>query len=247
MVCAARHWAYYDESMTIASPARALTVAEGDGDFVPSLPLSVNISAILESVSGLLTDAEIDAWLEDFHRANEGRGFYLELTGDGELVINPMVNRDGSNAEVVLIVDLFGWAEDYGGEPHGATANVRLPDGSRVRPDALWLSAEQIAQLPPISADGAITLCPAFVAEIVSRSDSLPPLHRKMERYIANGARLGWLIDPYRRQVHIYRPGSDPETLDDPEMITGEETLPGFIFDVRRRIFDLHRPAQQTQ
>jgi Uma2 family endonuclease len=165
-------------------------------------PVSVNIKPILDSVAGKLTDEEIDQWFVDLETANEENGLSFEMTCDGELIISPMVNRDGSKAEVEFGVDLGLWSRDHGGECHGANANLRLTDGSRIRPDAFWLSPEQVASLPPVSEGGAIAACPAFVAEIVSGTDTLPPLQRKMERYIANGAQLGWLIDPYRRQVH---------------------------------------------
>ena len=208
-------------------------------------PLWVNISPILKSVAGRLSAAELDQWLSDLRQANEGRGFNLELTDQGDLVISPMVNREGSRAEGEMFARLFIWNEttDAGGEVHGANANLRLPDGARIRPDALWLAPEQVAALPPVSAGGAITVGPAFVAEIVSGTDTLPPLQRKMAQYIANGARLGWLIDPYRRRVYIYRPGVPVAILDDPETVSGDPTLPGFAFAVRRRIFDLHQPA----
>ena len=209
-------------------------------------PVSVNIQAILKSVAGKLTDEEIDQWFVDLEKANEERGLHLEMTCDGELIISPMVNRDGSRAEFELGLDLGYWTRENGGECHGANSNMRLPDGSRIRPDALWLSPEQIAALPPVSAGGAITVCPAFVAEIVSGTDTLPPLQRKMERYITNGAQLGWLIDPYRRQVHVYRPGVDIEVLDDPATVSGDPVLMGFAFEVRERIFALHdSPAEE--
>ena len=74
----------------------------------------------------------------------------------------------------------------------------------------------------------------------MSYSDRLPPMQRKMELYIANGAKLGWLIIPRAKQVHIYRPGAPVEILDDPETISGDPILPGFVFAVRQRIFALH-------
>ena len=227
---------------TTAVPARAIIPAS-DVDVELTHPVSVNIKPILQSVAGKLTDAEIDQWFVELGQANEERGFHLEMTGDGELIISPMVNRDGGMAEGQIFVRLFIWAEVNGGEAHGANANMSLPDGSRIRPDALWLSPEQVATLPPISAGGPITLCPAFVAEILSGTDTLPPLQRKMEIYMANGAQLGWLIDPYRRQVHIYRPGADVEVLGDPETVSGESVMPGFVFEVRQRIFALHEDA----
>ncbi len=217
--------------------------APADDEFSLPRPLRVNISPILKSVAGKLAEAEIDQWMAGMYQANEGRGFNLELTNKGELVISPMVNRDGGRAEFKLLYALGDWEDENGGEVYGANANLRLPDGSRIRPDALWLSPEQVAALPPVADGGAITVCPAFVAEIMSGTDTLPPLQRKMEQYIANGARLGWLIDPYRRRVYIYRPGVPVAMLDAPETISGDPVLPGFVFAVRRRIFALHQPA----
>ena len=202
-------------------------------------PLSVNIRPILESVAGLLTDNEIDQWFVGCAQANEGRGLYLELTGKGELVINPMVNIDSNFAEVELGGRLYVWNEGAGGRVSSPSGLIRLPDGSRVKPDAAWLSPEQMEELP-IRSDRAITLCPVFVAEVMSGSDRLPPMQRKMERYIANGAQLGWLIDPYHRRVYIYRPGVPVTMLEDPETVSGDPILPGFVFAVRQRIFALH-------
>ena len=226
-----------------AAPKPVVVYTSAD---VPDLkhPVSVNIKPILDSIAGKLTDDEIDQWFVGFEQSNEGRGFYLELTAEGELIINPMVNRSGGRSEFRLLLALGNWEEQNGGEAYGANANMSLPDGSRIRPDALWLSPEQVAALPPVSENRPITLCPAFVAEIVSGTDTLPPLQRKMDIYMANGAQLGWLIDPYRRQVHIYRPGMDVEILDDPETVNGESVLPGFVFEVRRRIFALHDTAE---
>lgn len=203
-------------------------------------PVRVNIRPILDSVAGKLTDEEIDQWFVDLYIANEERGLDLEMTGEGELIISPMVNRGGLRAEFQLLGALHKWEEEHGGEAAGANANMSLPDGSRIRPDGLWLSPEQVAVLPPASEDRPITVCPAFVAEIVSGTDTLPPLQRKMERYIANGAQLGWLIDPRGRQVHVYRPDAEVDILDDPETVSGDPVMPGFVFDVRHRIFSLH-------
>ena len=212
----------------------------GGGDYGLSCPVLVNIRPILEAVAGRLTEDEVDQWFAGLSGANEGRGFYLELTDTGELVINPMVNLDSAIAESESIIDLGIWARENGGRALGSRAIVRLPDGARCEPDLCWLSPAQVAELGPVRSDRAITICPVFVAEIMSASDRLPPLQRKMERYVANGALLGWLIDPYRRRVYIYRPGLPVEALDDPETVSGDPVLAGFVFAVRERIFALH-------
>ena len=177
---------------TAAIIESTVAVAEADEfEFALKHPLSVNIKPILKSVAGKLTDDEIDRWFVELEAANEARGFHLEMTAEGELVISPMVNRKGSYAELELGTDVKIWSRLNGGEAHGANANMRLPDGSRVRPDALWISPERLAELPSTDDDQAITVCPDFVAEIASGTDTLPPLQRKMDIYIANGAQLG--------------------------------------------------------
>ena len=210
----------------------------GEDTFELTGPLSVNIKPLLESVTGNLTDDEIDQWFAGFARANEGRGFYLELTAEGELAINPMVNLHGAIAEAEGIGSLLIWSREHGGLTFSSRAIVRLPDGTRVEPDLSWLSPAQVAGFGP-ALPRTVTVCPAFVGEIMSETDRLPPLQRKMERYIANGAQLGWLIDPYRRRVHVYRPGADVEILEDPETIAGDPVMVGFVFKVRQRIFAL--------
>ena len=226
---------------TIAKTTQSVDPS-GAEEFELAGPLSVNIKPILESIAGKLTDDEIDQWFVDFAPANEGRGFYLELTADGELAINPMGNLHGGIAEAEGIASLVIWSSEHGGLTLSSRAIVRLPDGTRVEPDLSWLSPEQVAELGP-GLPRTVTVCPAFVGEIMSESDRLPPLQRKMERYMANGALLGWLIDPYRRRVHVYRSGVAVEVLEDPESVSGDPVMAGFVFEVRQRIFSLYEAA----
>ena len=230
----------------IPKPAAVIETAPAaePDDFELTRPLSVNIRPILESVAGKLTDDEIDQWFVEFAKANEGRGFYLELTAKGELVINPMVNLHSGIAEAEGTTDLMIWSREHGGVTLSSRTIVRLPDGARAEPDLSWLSPRQVSELGSVL-PRILTVCPIFVGEIMSESDRLPPMQRKMERYIANGAQLGWLIDPYRRQVHIYRPNTPVEVLDNPESVSGDPILPGFVFEVRRRIFALHDTAAE--
>ena len=75
-------------------------------------------------------------------------------------------------------------------------------------------------------------MCPDFLVELLSPSDSLKKTQEKMEEYIANGAKLGWLIDPARKQVHVYRPGPPVQVLDDPQSVSGDPELPGFVLEL---------------
>ena len=212
-----------------------------DGDPENS-PLVIDFRPVLELMARLeYSQREIDRWLIEFNHANHELVGKLELDAEGALLITPMQRQRGSWEELETGRILANWTEEYGGEAHGARLGIRLPNGQRYAPDAAWISPEQLVNRPepyPAPDDWLLPFCPAFVVEIRSRSDRLAPLQRKMADYIANGALLGWLIDPYQRQVHIYRPGIEPLALDDPETVSGDPELPGFVFEVRRRIFD---------
>ncbi len=218
-----------------------------DGDPEPA-PLVLDFRPVLELMARLeLTERDVDRWLIEFNHANSDLVGKLELDAEGALLITPMLREAGSTDEMEMVVSLGKWAETHGGNAHGSRLGMRLPNGQRYAPDAAWISPEQQANCPPpypAPDDWLLPFCPAFVVEVRSRSDRLAALQRKMAEYVANGALLGWLIDPYQRQVHVYRPGVAPEVLDDPETVSGEPVLPGFVFEVRRRIFDLRQPAE---
>jgi Uma2 family endonuclease len=205
-------------------------------------PLVLDFRPVLELMARLeYSERDVDRWLIEFNHANSDLVGKLELDAEGALLITPMLREAGSSDEMVTLVSLANWAEDYGGDVHGSRLGIRMPNGQRYAPDAAWISPEQQAYRPepyPAPEDWLLPFCPAFVVEIRSRSDRLAALQRKMADYIANGALLAWLIDPYQRQVHIYRPGVAPLVLDDPEVVSGEPELTGFVFEVRRRIFD---------
>jgi len=86
------------------------------------------------------------------------------------------------------------------------------------------LTPEQQKRFPPI--------CPDFVIELRSESDALEPLQQKMWEYISSGVKLGWLINPQKRQVEIYRVNQDQQILENPKQLDGENVLPGFVFNL---------------
>ena len=111
-----------------------------------------------------------------------------------------------------------------------------LPNGARRAPDASWVRRERWDALSKEEQEKLTTFFPDFVVELMSRSDRRPVrfrmLQAKMAEYIATGAQLGWLIDPYKKRVYIYRPNEPVECLENPETVSGEPVLPGFTFHV---------------
>jgi Uma2 family endonuclease len=127
----------------------------------------------------------------------------------------------------------FVWAEADGtGEGFDSSTGFILPNGAERSPDLAWAKKERWAALSSRQQEKFIPLCPDFVVELRSRTDRLKPLQAKMAEYIENGAQLGWLIDPYKRKVYVYRPGVPVERLDNPPTVSGESLLPGFVLPV---------------
>jgi len=108
----------------------------------------------------------------------------------------------------------------------------KLPNGANRSPDAAWVQREKWDALTPEQRQRFPPLCPDFVVELRSPSDSLETLRAKMQEYLDNGMRLGWLIDPKTEQVEIYRPGRAVEILQAPTTLLGEAVLPHFVLDV---------------
>ena len=166
--------------------------------------------------------------------------YEMEVNAEGELLILPMTGYRGNKQEFYFAVFLGNWEIANGGSASSQTVRFRLPSGAVLGPDAAWITQERFAALPEGERDTIIEGAPDFVVEIRSRTDSLRPLQNKMAAWMAAGVRLGWLIDANNRQVHVYRAGQpEPQLLEDPETLDGEDVLPGFDFPVRRYIFDI--------
>lgn len=160
----------------------------------------------------------------------------LELNARGELEILAPTNFDTGRKNNRLSARLFVWAEEDGmGEAADSSTGFTLPNGSVRSPDASWTLKSRLADLPDGELHRVPHICPDFVVELRSPSDRLSAAQAKMEEYMANGARLGWLIDPVdpQHRVYVYRPDTPVEVLDAPESLSGDPELPGFVLDLK--------------
>ena len=201
-------------------------------------PFSLDISSIL----ALLPDDDaLDDWFLRFTADNEELGYQFEIDRKGKLIAMASDSVFGWRWSLNLCHDLIIWSDDGpGGLVFPGSAMVRTSARGRRAADAGWIAPEQITpSLPSDWQYHGIPFAPRFVAEIRSLSNSLEDQQAKMVEWIEYGVALGWLIDPFERRVHIYRPDAEPLVLDDPETVTGDPELPRFVFDVRQRIFDL--------
>ena len=160
--------------------------------------------------------------------------FFIEMTADGEILIMPPNHPLTGMRNTKIDAQLETWASRDGrGGTTGPSGGFVLPDGSRRAPDAAWILKSRIYQIAPAQIEGAWHLCPDFVIELRSPSDRLPALRAKMREWIGGGAQLGWLIDPERHAVEIYRPGLAPEIRTGIDHISGETPVEGFELDLR--------------
>lgn len=198
----------------------------------PGLPITLDLRPLLGGKT--LAEVDVDA-LRAFLEANEL--YALEYNDSGELIVMPPLYLPGAGEESELIIDIGNWRRRNGGMTPSSSVLLHIPGLGGRGPDASWISPERLAALDSEQYRTG-QVCPDFVAEIRSPSNSLSYLQRKMAEYIAHGARLGWLIDPRNRRVTVYRPGQEPEELENPETLSGEDVMPSFEFRVRELIFD---------
>jgi Uma2 family endonuclease len=159
----------------------------------------------------------------------------MEKTASGELIVmSPTGSEDGSyNAE--LTIDVGSWnRQTQTGVVFDSSTGFKLPNGAIRSPDTAWVEKSRWASLTAQQRKGFAPICPDFVLELVSETDDVEVLQAKMQEYLENGCRLGWLIDPKMRQVKIYRSGQPVECLQAPQSLSGEDVLPGFVLNLRR-------------
>ncbi len=170
-----------------------------------------------------LTDDEI------LELSRKNRAMRIERNAQGEITVMTPVGGEGGNWEATVIRKLGSWAdEDDRGLVFSSNAGFALPDGSMLSPDASWVAFSRWEALTPEQRRKYPPLCPDFVIEILSSTDSLRMLEAKMETWMTNGAKLAWMLDPYAGTLTIYRPEQEPETLIRPEFVEGEAPVAGF-------------------
>ena len=168
------------------------------------------------------------------HLCQENPDFQLELTARGELVIMPPTGSETGRRNNWLAYRVTAWADNDGsGVVFDSSTLFTLPNGAKRSPDVSWVRRERWEALSKEQREGFAPLRPDFVVELRSPTDRLKDLHEKMPEYIANGARLGWLIDLLEKRVSIYRPDQPVEVLDDPPAVSGDPILSGFVLHVR--------------
>jgi len=152
----------------------------------------------------------------------------VERTRSGEIKLMSPTGSGTGAANAELNRQLGNWAYDNGGVAFDSNTGFSLPDGSMMSPDAAWISDPRWSALSARDRSRFAPLCPEFVIELRSPSDSLPQLEQKMPLWIENGVQLAWLIDPEAENVKVYRPGAAVEVHEHPTSVQGTGLIATF-------------------
>lgn len=187
-------------------------------------PLVLHFQPILEKLS--------DEVFYEFCLANDQ--WRIERTAEGDIIIMPPTGGKTGILNFKLITQFGLWVEmDGTGKGFDSSTIFKLPNGAQRSPDLAWVRNERWQALTEEQQEKSPPLCPDFVVELRSRTDSLKMLQEKMQEYVENGAELGWLIDPFEQQVYVYRPQREVECLENPHTVAGEPLLAGFTLNVQ--------------
>mgnify|MGYP001803382663 FL=1 len=170
-----------------------------------------------------------------FEFCQMNRNLRIERNQYGKISIMPPTGSETGNRNFNVALQLGNWSEKDGtGICFDSSTGFKLSTGAERSPDASWMKLERWNLLSEEEQQGFAPICPDFVIELRSKSDTLKPLQEKMEEYMREPAiRLGWLIDRKNKRVYVYRPQS-VECLENPDSVSGEDVLSGFVLNMSK-------------
>ena len=172
-----------------------------------------------------------DEELFAFCRANDD--LQVERNAFGEITVMSPAGSGSGRRNARITAQLVNWTDqDSRGEAFDSSTGWTLADGSMLSPDASWVSSPRWEALTREERRRFAPFCPEFVVELMWPSDTLPEMREKMGVWLANGAELGWLIDPDVRTVEVYRPGREPEMVTGVDRLTADGPVAGLLLDL---------------
>ena len=169
-----------------------------------------------------------------FEFCQVNRELRIERSAEGDILIMSPTGASSGRRNALITMRLGIWAEgNKTGVVFDCNTGFRLPNGATRSPDAAWVLKSTLKPFSIAEQEKFLPLCPDFVIELKSPTDRLADLKNKLQEYVDNGARLGWLLNPEARQVLVYRPGRAVEVVEHPEVLSADPELPGFVLDLK--------------
>ena len=162
------------------------------------------------------------------------RNIRFERNANGDLLIMSPTGGETGNRNIEIAYQLQAWSrQNKSGLAFDSSTGFKLPNGADRSPDASWIPLTKWNALTDEQKQRFLPVCPDFVIELLSPSDKLSKTQAKMQEYLDNGMRLGWLINRPEQKVEIYRQGKDVKVLESPQSLSGETVLAGFVLDLK--------------
>jgi len=185
--------------------------------------ITINLKPVIE-----LTDEQF------YQLCRKNPDIKFERNAKGELIIMPPTGGETGNHNAEMVADFVIWNRQTKlGKVFDSSTGFKLPNGADRSPDVAWIKQERWDTLTPEQKEKFPPIAPDFVLEFMSPSDDLRKVQEKMQEYMENQVKLGWLIDRKTRRVEIYRLGQEVEVLESPTELSGEDVLPGFILNLQ--------------
>jgi Uma2 family endonuclease len=199
-----------------------------------SLQIKNELRSLTVDISSLMTLPQMsEAQFYELCRRNPD--LQIERNAQGEVIVMPPAFSDTGNRNNKISYQLTRWAEqDDNGEVFDSSAGFNLTSGAMRSPDASWIRLERWDALTDAQKASFAPICPDFVIELRSSSDTLKSLQTKMQEYIENGVSLGLLIDRQSRTVYCYRADGSVVVLNDPDSVSCDPELPGFALQMAK-------------
>ena len=158
----------------------------------------------------------------------------FERNAKGEIIIMSPTGGGTGKRNAGITTDFVNWNRQTKlGEVFDSSTCFKFPNGANRSPDVAWIKQERWDTLTQEEQEKFPPISPDFVLELMSPSDTLRECQDKMQEYMENQVKLGWLIDRKTRRVEIYRQGQPVEVLESPPSLSGENILPGFILNLQ--------------
>ncbi len=162
----------------------------------------------------------------EFCQINDG--LKIERLSTGEIVIMSLTGGNSGIRNSELTTEFGIWnRQKREGHVFDSSTGFRLPNGAVYSPDVAWIPLKKWEKLTKLQKEKFVPLCPDFICELASSKRQVEDLKEKMEEFMENGCRLGWLVDPYNQITYVYLPNKEVTEVPFSKNLTGKGVLKG--------------------
>ena len=169
-------------------------------------------------------------WTDDqfFEFCQLNDNLKIERLATGEIIIMGLTGGETGINNSELIIELGIWNRiKKRGKVFDSSTGFKLPNGATYSPDVAWIPIERWNALDKKQRKKFVPFAPDFLCELLSNTNQRSLVQSKMEEFMENGSRLGWLVDPFKKLTLVYRPSIEVIAIPFDQAIYGGQVLEG--------------------